>query len=304
MKHSLRITLLMLFIFFITQLIGLAITKEYLNVNEFIDPDTKEITRELETEALPYNLERPQVEESTSYIWIVAAIIIGTLLLLLLIKYKRFNLWKLWFFLAVFFTMAVAFSAFIQQEVAALLAFVLAILKVYKPQTIIQNITEVFIYGGLAAIFVPVINLFAAFMLLIVISVYDIIAVNKTKHMVKLAKFQAESKVFAGLMLQYDNKKEKPTKKTKVKKAAGIKLAVLGGGDIGFPLIFAGVVMKDLMLSNPELIGFLKTLIIPLFTTLALMFLLFKGKQNKFYPAMPYLTAGCFIGYSIILLFF
>jgi presenilin-like A22 family membrane protease len=141
-------------------------------------------------------------------------------------------------------------------------------------------------------------------MLLIVISVYDIIAVNKTKHMVKLAKFQAESKVFAGLMLQYDNKKEKPTKKTKVKKAAGIKLAVLGGGDIGFPLIFAGVVMKDLMLSNPELIGFLKTLIIPLFTTLALMFLLFKGKQNKFYPAMPYLTAGCFIGYSIILLFF
>ena len=294
----------MLFIFFITQLIGLAITKEYLNVNEFIDPDTKEITRELETEALPYNLERPQVEESTSYIWIVAAIIIGTLLLLLLIKYKRFNLWKLWFFLAVFFTMAVAFSAFIQQEVAALLAFVLAILKVYKPQTIIQNITEVFIYGGLAAIFVPVINLFAAFMLLIVISVYDIIAVNKTKHMVKLAKFQAESKVFAGLMLQYDNKKEKPTKKTKVKKAAGIKLAVLGGGDIGFPLIFAGVVMKDLMLSNPELIGFLKTLIIPLFTTLALMFLLFKGKQNKFYPAMPYLTAGCFIGYSIILLFF
>ena len=82
------------------------------------------------------------------------------------------------------------------------------------------------------------------------------------------------------------------------------KIAVLGGGDIGFPLLFAGVVMKGLMLNNAELIGFVKTLIIPVFVSLALLYLLVKGKKDKFYPAMPYLTAGCVIGYLVILLFF
>ena len=62
--------------------------------------------------------------------------------------------------------------------------------------------------------------------------------------------------------------------------------------------------MKDLMLNNPELIGFLKTLIIPLFVSLALFYLLVKAKKDKFYPAMPYLTVGCVMGYLIVLLFF
>jgi len=81
-------------------------------------------------------------------------------------------------------------------------------------------------------------------------------------------------------------------------------IAVLGGGDIGFPLIFAGVIMKDLMLQNPEIIGFLKALIIPIFVSLALLYLLTTSQKDKFYPAMPYLTVGCFIGYFAVILFF
>lgn len=305
MKHTLKITLLMLSIFFITQIVGLAITKEYINVREYIHPETKAVTKEIVSEDLPYNIERPKVEESTSYIWIVIAILIGTLFLLLLIKYKMIGFWKLWFFVAVLFTMSIALSAFIPQEIAAIIAFALALIKIFKPSTLMQNLTEILIYGGLAAVFVPIINIFAAFMLLISISIYDIIAVNKTKHMVTLAKFQAKSKVFAGLLIPYERKKSKIIA-THKSEGFGEKtrLAVLGGGDIGFPLIFAGVVMKDLMLQNPEFIGFLKTLIIPFFVTLALAYLLFKAKQDKFYPAMPYLSAGCIIGYFVILFIF
>ena len=186
------------------------------------------------------------------------------------------------------------------------MALLLALIKIYKPTTIIQNLTEIFIYGGLAAILVPVINIFAAFMLLILISIYDIIAVKHTKHMIKLAKFQTKSKVFAGLMIPYERDKGMMVKKGRGAKdiSEGSNIAVLGGGDIGLPLIFAGVVMKELMLINPEFIGFLKTLIIPLFVSLALVYLLSIGKKDKFYPAMPYLTVGCFIGYFVILLFF
>ena len=298
MKHTLKITLLLVFIFFVTQVIGLSITNKYIN------HQTIAKTGEVTFKALPYNLERPQIEESTSYIWIIAAIIIGTLLMLLVVKFKKMSLWKLWFFLAVFFSMAIAFSAFINPTLAAILAFILALRKIYKPTIIISNLTEIFIYGGLAAILVPVINIFAVFMLLILISVYDIIAVNHTKHMVKLAKFQAKSNLFAGLFIPYGKSEGKAPKREKgiiEKKGAG-KIAVLGGGDIGFPLIFAGVVMKDLMLNNIELIGFLKTLIIPIFVSLALLYLLVKSRKDKFYPAMPYLTAGCIIGYFVVLL--
>ena len=301
MKHTLKITLLLVSIFFITQVIGLAITNEYISTKEYVDPETKEVSKKVIAEKLPYNIERPKLRESTSYMWLLSAILVGTLLLLVLMKFKKTSLWKLWFFLAIFSTMSIAFSAFIDHTLAAILALTLALLKIYRPITIIQNLTEVFIYGGLAAIFVPIINIFAAFMLLILISIYDIIAVRHTKHMIKLAKFQTKSGIFAGLLIPYDGG-EKIAAKKGVKKTA--RIAILGGGDIGFPLIFAGVAMKGLMLHNPELIGFLKAIIIPIFVSLALLYLLLMSKKDRFYPAMPYLTVGCILGYFTILLLF
>lgn len=303
MKHTLKVTFLLISIFLITQVTGLAIIGKYVHVEERIDPTTSLPVKEIIAEDLPYSLERPQIEQSSSYIWIISAILIGTAILLVLIKFKRIMLWKLWFFLAVFFTMAIAFSAFIQQNIAALLAFILAIMKVYKPTPIIQNFTEVFIYGGLAAIFVPVINIFAAFMLLILISIYDIIAVRRTKHMVTLAKFQAKTNVFAGLFVPYNKGAASPQAKGILHDKEKGRIAVLGGGDIGFPLLFAGVVLKDLMLESAFPVGFLKTMIVPIFATIALSYLLVKGEKDKFYPAMPYISAGCFVGYFIILIF-
>ncbi|MEK6949060.1 MAG: presenilin family intramembrane aspartyl protease [Nanoarchaeota archaeon] len=302
MKHTLKITFLLILIFFTAQVVGLAIIGKYVHVEEYIDPATSLPVKEVIAKDLPYSLERPQIEQSSSYIWITAAILIGTALLLILIRLGKIGwwFWKLWFFLAVFLTMAVAFSAFIQQQIALLLAFALAAIKVYKPTPIVQNFTEVFIYGGLAAIFVPVINIFAAFMLLIIISIYDIIAVRHTKHMVKLAKFQAKTNVFAGLFMPYGHKAISPQAKGILHDKEKGRIAVLGGGDIGFPLLFAGVVLKGLMLENLFPLGFLKSLIVPVFAAIALSYLLVKGGKDKFYPAMPYISAGCFLGYLIV----
>ncbi len=309
MKHTFKITFLMILIFFATQLIGLAITSKYIHVEEHIDPETSIAVKEIVSEDLPYDIKRPQMEQSYSYLWILLSVLIGTALLLILIKFRRIGLWKIWFFLAVFFTMTIAFSAFMPQQIAAILALALAIIKIYKPMPIIHNLTEVFIYGGIAAVFVPIMNIFAAFMLLVLISIYDIIAVRQTKHMVTLAKFQAETNVFAGLFLPYDGKGKFQTKQQGQTKEQGImhgkddgRVAVLGGGDIGFPLLFAGAVLKDLMLVNSFALGFLKSLIVPVFAAIALSYLLFKGEKGKFYPAMPYLSIGCIAGYLAVLL--
>lgn len=271
MKHTVKITVILVALFLLAQFIGLAITNEYL-------------TREL-----PYDIERPKFEGRTAPLQVFSIIIIATFLAILLARFKVAILWKLWFFFAVWFCLMIALAVLIGQGFALVIAFLLTIFKVLRPNIIIHNLTELFIYGGLAAIFVPVFSLKVISILLVIISIYDMIAVWKTKHMIKLAKFQAKLRLFAGLLVPYVIGKIGRGKKQRLK----VRTAVLGGGDIGFPLLFAGVVMKT---------AGVKALIIPWFAALALVLLLLKGKKKRFYPAMPFLTAGCFLGYLVLLL--
>jgi presenilin-like A22 family membrane protease len=289
MKHAFKVTLFLVALFLATQVIGLVITSKYVNVEETA------VTGELSWKPLPsiagVGIERPDIAPEKSFLYILGAIIIGTLLILALIKWGRINLWKLWFFVAVVLCLHVAFSAFISANISIILALVLGALKVYRPNIYVHNFTELFIYSGLAVIFVPVMNLFAAFALMILLSFYDMYAVWKSKHMINMAKFQTKSGVFAGMLMPY---KLKSPKKAKGKKVAKIKTAILGGGDIGFPLIFTGVVFKS--------VGLYQALIIPPFAALALLLLLIYGKKDRFYPAMPFISAGCFVGYLVIVL--
>jgi len=293
MKHSLSITLIILGIFLLAQFIGLGILYKY------IDPVKSQETGKTKFKDLPIG-ERPPVDERTSFIPVIIAVIIGTVILLLLMKYKLALIWKLWFLMAVVISLSTAWAAFIPTEIAFAAALIFAIWKIFKPNVWVHNFTELFIYGGLAAIFAPLFNILSVSILLVLISVYDAYAVWKSKHMVTLAKSQTEAKVFAGLLIPY--KLGKFMKKRKVpqeKVSAGISLpkmkvrtAILGGGDIGFPLIFAGVVLKEL--------GLWQSLVIPFFALAGLALLLYYAEEKKFYPAMPFISAGCFIGLGVV----
>ncbi|MFC1741042.1 presenilin family intramembrane aspartyl protease [Nanoarchaeota archaeon] len=302
MKHSLQITLILVAIFFVSQIVGLAITDQYI-AEKVVDETTGEVN--ITYSDLPFDMQRPEVEESQSYIFILVAVFIGTLLVLLLVRFRGVRLWKLWFFLSVSLCLTIAFYAFLKQWgylgaiLSVALAVVVALLKIYRRNVILHNVSEVFVYGGLAAIFVPIMNLYAIVILLLVISVYDMIAVWKSKHMVKMAKFQTESRVFAGLSIPYKLPKkgkvhvaDAPRAKKGAVAAGGVKSAILGGGDIGFPLLFAGVLMKN--------VGFLKVLVVPVVVSFGLFLLLYFAKKDKFYPAMPFITAACFVGYGAL----
>ena len=305
MKHSTTVTLILLFIFILAQYVGLAVTNEYIDVERSTE------TGEIVFVDLPVG-ERPDLDAKTSFITIIFAILIGTGILLLLIRFKAFKVWRAWFFLAVFITTIITFGAFFHKYIAILLALIVAVWKIYKPNPIIHNLTEIFIYAGLAAIFVPVLSMTSMIILLILISFYDMYAVWKSKHMIVLAKAQTKAKVFAGLMIPYSfsgfknkemtlsakkhysskiSKKEKKRTDSKNKKIK-VRMAVLGGGDIGFPLLFAGVILKTY--------GLIPSLIIPLFSTAGLALLFFYGKKEKFYPAMPFISIACFIGFGFV----
>ena len=91
MKHSLRITVILVVVFLLSQVMGLLITDQYID-----KPATAE-TGEITFKPLPLNFERPQVEESQSFIFIIVAVLIGTGLILLLVKFRGVRLWRLWF---------------------------------------------------------------------------------------------------------------------------------------------------------------------------------------------------------------
>ena len=291
MKHSLKITLFLLFIFLLAQFIGLGIIYKY------IDPVKSSETGETEFQDLPVLGERPEVNEGLSFIHIMFVIIIGTIIMLALIKYKLTWVWKGWFLIAVLMTLIIAFSVLVRIEIAVALALILAVWKIFRPNVIIHNVTELFIYGGMAAIFVSWFNLLSASILLVLVSIYDAYAVWKSKHMITLAKSQAKAKVFAGLLIPYKLGKgiKKGMKAKLVKRSSEkVRTAILGGGDIGFPLIFAGVVLKEL--------GVWQSLLIPIFACLGLAVLLWFSEEKKFYPAMPFISAGCFLGLGIVYL--
>lgn len=285
MKYPVKITFFMVLLFLCSQLAGLAVVYEYIDV---VKSEETGVVEWKELPAVgPVELERPQVEERYSYWFILGVVIVGTFLVFVLFWFGKPFIWKVWYFLAAVLCLYISFSAFVGNLFGGLFALVVSFFKTFRHNFFVHNFGEVFLYGGIAALIVPIFSVKYAVFLLLLMSLYDFVAVRKTKHMVDLAKFQAEAGVFAGLLFPYG--------KGQLKFGEG-SVAMLGGGDIGFPLIFAGVVLKQ--------VGVLQSLFVVLFSTLAISFLFFVARKKKFYPAIPYLTVGCLLGYFVGLLFF
>lgn len=308
MKHPLQVSAVLLSMFLAAQVIGLFVVSSYVDVAASQKASEEAGRPVVVYERLPYGIERPQIAPDASFIFMAVAILIGTLLLLLIIKFRKISLWKVWFLAAIIVTLTVSFSSFLPKAVAAILSIIIAYFRVLKPNVLAHNISELFVYGGLAAVFVPIMNVKSAAILLLIISAYDVFAVFTSKHMITLAKFQVENRIFAGLFVPKQlslksavspipSEAAKKISSQQQKKAVSEKYAdasnyaVIGGGDIGFPLLFAGAALVSF--------GLLKTLVIPIAAAAALTVLLIIGKKGKFYPAMPFIAAGCFVGYAI-----
>lgn len=337
MKHTNTVTVILVAIFVLSQLIGLAIIPRYIDIEKSAEAG-KSVNVQGSYQQL--GIEPPNIEEeSYSFIYIAIALAIGTAIILFIVKFKTIMFWKIWFFISVVVCLVVALYYFVDDilkiispqfafytyYITGFIAIVLAYFKIVKKNLWVHNLTEIFIYGGIAAILVNILNLISISVLLVLISIYDFYAVNKSKHMVKMAQFQTHAKVFAGLLVPYTSHPEKSqvssgmdpknkAKKGNLKKVSSQKpgkkisgknipvkdvnsekkTAILGGGDITFPLLFAGVILKTTA-SYPH------ALIIVLFSTIALITLFINSDKGKFYPAMPILSAGCFAGYIFTL---
>ncbi len=304
MKHTVKITLILLSMFFVAQLIGLYVTNAYLpEVKQVVNQTTGEITNET-VYNLPYGLDPPaDIKPQESVISIVIALAIAVALMLLLMKLKAETFLRLWFTVVVILGIAIALNAFFIKIpnaaiIAVIIAIPLGILKIFHRNMIVHNATELLIYPGIATVFIPILNVWSVVVLLIIISGYDMYAVWHAGFMQKMAKFQIQKlKLFSGFFVPYIKKEDRLALKRAKEKGGKMKkirvnLAILGGGDVVFPILLAGVILRTL--------GLWQAFIISLGATAALAYLFHHSEKGKFYPAMPFISIGCLIALGIV----
>jgi len=303
MKNPIRITIIILAMFMIAQLIGLAVINFY----------------SAENIKLPYGFDQSEQINQTPnfYYYFIANLFISFIIVLIflaiLMKFKSGIIMKLWFFSVVVITIAIVLNALVlklsipySSGIAGIIALILAYFKVFRKNVITHNLTELLIYPGIATLFVPMLNLTTTIILLILISAYDIWAVWKSKFMMNMVKFQMKNVgLLGGFIIPYASKKVKEKikllklkYKNKIpdnviaKNKLKVGVAILGGGDIAFSIIAAGAAMKAFG-------GFYYGLLISSFAALALLYIFIFGEKRKPYPAMPYITIGVLLGYLL-----
>ncbi|MSS75289.1 hypothetical protein EXS73_03720 [Candidatus Pacearchaeota archaeon] len=298
MKHTLKITLLILGLFIATQLLGLVILNDYRPEVLVFTFNGTEVNQTVHN--LPYGLEPPQQEPAYSLISFIIAFILAIGLMVAIMKSNLIIIMRIWFAIVIVLALSVSLYALLPDHAAKTLsagglALLLAAWKLGKGNKYIHNATEVLVYPGIAALLVPILSVSTIFIILILMSLYDAWAVWHSGFMQKLAHYQMqEVKIFSGLFIPYMVKGtqallHKARKTGKMPKGLKIQVAILGGGDLIFPLLCAGTVFFAH--------GLIPALFIIVGSTLALAYLLLASQKGKFYPALPYLTVGCVLGY-------
>ena len=224
------------------------------------------------TSRLPYGMQPLKMNGSAAPLFFIGAILAVSVLFLIMKKFKFERIMKAWFFLAFISCVAITLSAFINPFVAILIALLIGGIKFKNKSNYIHNFGEILVYGGAVALFAPALTFWTSVLLLGIISIYDYLAVFVTKHMVQLANIQKNLEIFSGLIVAYKG-----------------EYALLGGGDIAFTLIFATVVLKQF--------GVVPALFSIYGATTAIILLAIIGKRKKYYPAMPFITAGSLSGF-------
>ena len=102
MKHTLKITLMLVLLFFVAQIVGLLTVNNYIQVETQLDGTIEIVHVDTVVGEQP---DIPNEEKPKMVLFIVLAILFGTGLILLLIKFRLGKLWKLWFFLAIALTL-------------------------------------------------------------------------------------------------------------------------------------------------------------------------------------------------------
>jgi len=221
--------------------------------------------------------------------------LLATLFIFLILRFVKFEkekgtIFKILFILAVSLGGLLFLETWLPEPLSLIFVFVLIFWWLKKPSVLIQDLLIILGIAGTGSILGLSLNPLMVILLLVIFSIYDFIAVYKTKHMVRMAKAMLESRAILALVIP-------PNifgfRESLEKIQPGGKFLILGGGDIAFPLIFSVSLIPS---------GIFNSLIVALFSLIGLFasFWFFtKQKERKPIPALPPIAFFSIIGYLI-----
>jgi presenilin-like A22 family membrane protease len=201
-------------------------------------------------------------------------VIVTTAILLILIKYRLERIIPIMVYLGLFGGLFITLTGLFGDigVILTLIVFTLAIWK--RNNLLLTNIILILAIPGIGSWLGASLSFLPSLILLIGLSIYDLIAVFGTKHMITLAE-NAKGKI--PLMIGVP---------------VGEKMLGLGTGDLAIPLAFTISVLAETNLAHAVItsIGGLAGLL--------LLFAYILNKKDIMLPALPPLAAGLIIGYA------
>lgn len=162
-----------------------------------------------------------------------------------------------------------------------------------KPTVLIHNLAIILGIAGTISVLGMSLEPLTVVSFLILFSIYDFIAVYKTKHMVRMAKEMIKSRAILAFIIPSAIADLKISlKKTNIEK----ELMILGGGDVAFPLLLCSSLIHQ---------GVTDALIVAAFSLLGLLlgFYFFTSQRiRRPIPALPPIALFSIIGYLVILI--
>jgi len=198
------------------------------------------------------------------------------------------------FILTSFLGTLLFFEIWFSQPLALILALFLIFWWIKSRDLLIQNLLMIFAIPGIGTFLGLALDPKEVILLLILFSIYDIFAVYKTKHMVKMAQEMIKEKALFGIVA---GRKLSDFKRGISEIKPGGDFIILGAGDIVFPLIFSVACLKE---------GFFLSFSVAFFALLGViinLIFLFSQKERKPIPALPLISFFAIIGYLIGLSF-
>lgn len=237
-----------------------------------------------------------KLKSTESPFFFIGYFFLTTLIIFLVSKTEKFKkskktFFKIAFLISVALGSLITLSVFIS-EIASLFVILILLLVWQKwPLIILHNILIVLSIAGIGAIIGTMFSPLVIVGLLVFFSIYDFIAVYKTKHMVKMVTEMVKNKAIIGLIipLSFSDLTSDLSKKKKK------EFIVLGGGDLAFPLFLASAitieynVLAGLVLSGFSSLGLLVSFFIFAFQ-----------KKKRPIPALPPIALFSIIGFLVI----
>ncbi|RZD32089.1 MAG: hypothetical protein CXT77_01005 [uncultured DHVE6 group euryarchaeote] len=234
------------------------------------------------------------VATETSLIGAFFSFAIAFTLLFFIFRYSRkVNLFKYFFYLLIIIGSKVVFETYFTNLIANIFTIGLLALFIFSRSIITHNLALIITIAGVGVTLGLSFSFSTVFLLIGLFSIYDILAVYRSSHMVNMFKGMVKKGVILAVIIPNTLKKVK-AKSTDFEPGKG--LLILGTGDLAFPLLLAisalkFSVMSAWFISGGAVIG-----------AGVVYYLLNTQKSTRAMPALPPIALFSVLGFIVSLM--